>query len=266
MVAVIDAGVDSRHPALAGAVVKQYNAATDFAFNSEAHGTGVAGIIAGRGDMQGVAPLSRILAVNAFYRNKKIRSLETSTFILLRAIDYAFSNGARIMNLSFTGPADPALERIIAAAHAKNTILVAAAGNGGPRAGAAYPAAYDEVIAVTATDRHDRLYAKANRGKYLTLAAPGVDVLAPSPGAAYEFQSGTSFAAAHVSGLIALLLERNPQLKDGEIRKTITATARDLGARGRDPVYGAGRADAYTSLMVLEKNRPAPATVYRASR
>jgi len=251
-VAVIDAGVDGQHPALKDAIVQQYNAAPGVPFKAEAHGTGVAGIIAGRGNVRGVAPLSKVLAISAFYRNARTKALETSSFILLRAIDHADKYGARIINLSFSGPNDPALGMIIKAAHAKGMIFVAAAGNGGPKARAAFPAAYPEVIAVTAVDYRDRLYAKANRGKYLTLAAPGVDVLAPSPDQRYEYQSGTSFAAAHISGLIALLLERDPQLGDRAVRRAITVSARDLGPRGRDPIFGAGRADAYTSLLALE--------------
>ena len=91
-------------------------------------------------------------------------------------------------------------------------MLIAAAGNAGPNSPPLYPAADRNVIAVTATDMEDRLYTGANRGNHIAVAAPGVDVLVPAPGGNYQFTTGTSVAAAHVSGVVALLIERNPKL------------------------------------------------------
>lgn len=250
-VAVIDTGVDGGHPALGGAVAERFNAVPKTSDLAHPHGTAVAGIIAGRGRIKGVAPQARLLAVRAFYVHRTRKLPETTSFILLRGVDWAFARGARIFNLSFAGPEDPLLRRTLDAAHDKGAILIGAAGNGGPKAPPAYPAAYGSVIAVTATDAKDKLYAQANRGSYLTLAAPGVDILVPYTGKRYRFSSGTSMAAAHVSGLVALMLERDPTLTMAEIRRALTSTAHDLGPRGRDPQFGAGRADAFASLQAL---------------
>ena len=111
--------------------------------------------------------------------------------------------------------------------------MVAAAGNAGPKSPPLYPAANPNVIAVSATDAQDRLFAASNRGSYIALAAPGVDIFLPAPDEKYQMTSGTSFSAAYVSGLAALMLERNPALKPNEVRAILMTTARDLGAPGQ---------------------------------
>jgi len=127
-------------------------------------------------------------------------------------------------------------------------VLVAAAGNAGPQSRPLYPAAYPDVIAVTATDADDRLFDKANRGTHIAVAAPGVAILAAAPGESYQMQSGTSFSAAQVSGIAALLLERNRQLDPVAIRRILTSTARDLGPAGHDDQFGAGLVDAFGAV------------------
>src|SRR3981081_2669034 len=134
----------------------------------------------------------------------------------------------------------------------------APAGNTAPQAPEAYPAAYPEVIAVTATDIDDKLFDGANQGRYVSVAAPGVDVLVAAPNGGYDFTTGTSVATAHVSGLAALLLERDPVLTPDAVRAILMRTARDLGPAGRDDQFGAGLVDAYEALLTL-----APATAER---
>jgi subtilisin family serine protease len=113
------------------------------------------------------------------------------------------------------------------------------------------------VIAVSATDSEDRLFEASNRGNYIAIAAPGVDILLPAPGGSYQVLSGTSFAAAHVSGIAALILERRPELKPDAVRHVLAAAAKDLGPKGRDPQFGAGLADAYRSLTLLDTSASA---------
>ena len=124
-------------------------------------------------------------------------------------------------------------------------LVVAAAGNNGVGAPAAYPAAHPYTIAVTATDNSNKLYANANRGIYITVAAPGVDVIAPAPDNGYEITSGTSVATAHMTGIIALMLSRNPKLTRIQVFELLQATSVDAGAPGRDPEYGLGLVDAF---------------------
>jgi subtilisin family serine protease len=138
---------------------------------------------------------------------------------------------------------------MIAAVRQKGLVLVAAAGNDGPRAAPEYPAAYPEVIAVTATDVDDHLLNVANHGSYVAVAAPGVDIFVAAPNGGYDFTTGTSVATAHVSGLVALLIERNPKLTPDAIQAILMQTAKDLGPKGRDDEFGAGLVDAYDALL-----------------
>ena len=140
------------------------------------------------------------------------------------------------------------IERGIAATAARGILMVAAAGNAGAKSPPLYPAANPNVIAVSATDAQDKLFAASNRGSHIAIAAPGVDIFLPAPDEKYQMTSGTSFSAAYVSGLAALMLERNPALKPDEVRAILTKTARDLGAPGRDDLFGAGEADAFAAV------------------
>jgi subtilisin family serine protease len=153
--------------------------------------------------------------------------------------------------MSFGGPEDPLLLKSVQAAHAHGVIMVAAAGNEGPRAAPDYPAAYPEVIAVTATDDRDQIYQDANHGNYIAVAAPGVDVLVPAPNGGYGMTTGTSVAAAHVSGVAALLVARNRTIKADAVRQILLRSAHAIGPL-RDDTYGAGIADAYQAIMTME--------------
>jgi subtilisin family serine protease len=250
-IAVIDSAVDVRHPDLRGAVARAFNAAGRPDVTPDYHGTAIAGIIRGHGLVHGAAPESEILAVRAFRASGETEGPTTTTHILISAVDWAVHNGARVLNMSFIGAHDPALQQILSAAHRNGVVIVAAAGNGGPTAPPVYPAAYPEVIAVTAVDESDHRYQYANRGSYIALAAPGVDILAPVEHGGYAYVSGTSFAAAYVSAIAALLLENDPDLDPRSILELLTTGAEVLGPGGRDDDFGAGRVNAYSSLKLL---------------
>jgi subtilisin family serine protease len=163
---------------------------------------------------------------------------------IVKGVDWGVENRARVINMSFAGPADPLMRRELGAADRKGVALVAAAGNAGPKSPPLYPGADDGVIAVTATDADDRLYAGANRGAYIAIAAPGVDVLLPTADGGYGLETGTSVSAALVSGVAALVLERRPDLKPQALRKALLGTAKPMSAAGRDNDFGAGLVDA----------------------
>ncbi|HVV80383.1 MAG TPA: S8 family serine peptidase [Pseudolabrys sp.] len=247
-VAVIDSGVDPEQPELAGAIADRFDTlSTPFA--PHMHGTAIAALIAGHNKLMGSAPDARILAVRAFDPNGN--AAEATTFNIIRAIDWSVTQRARIINMSFAGPADPGIHRALEAAYKKNVVLIAAAGNAGAKSPPLYPAADPNVIAVTATDANDQLFKGSNRGRHVAVAAPGVDVLIAVPNGGYEVSTGTSFAAAEVSGIAALMLQRKTDLTPVAVRDALLATAKDLGKKGRDDEFGAGIADAYRAVTEL---------------
>lgn len=228
--------------ALAGAGIyrKSFLAAGETAAPA-GHATAVAALIAGQ---DAGVPGFRAMAPRASLRSAEImRSMgtddSTHSAALVRALDWLLSEKVQLINLSLGGPGDAVMQKAFARLAGFPVALVAAAGNGGPAAAPAYPAAYPGVIAVTATDASDNVYAAANRGAYITLAAPGVDLWVPDA-AAGHYVSGTSFSAAVVSAAGALLLGRNPLLGAGPLARQLCRGARDLGAPGPDPVFGCG--------------------------
>jgi hypothetical protein len=254
LVAVIDSEIDAKNPDLDGTIVKVFD---PLGGNEKphAHGTSMAGAIAAHGKLLGIAPGAQILAVHAF--DDTLGVARGSSFAIYKGLQWAADNGARVVNMSFAGPADPMMQRMLAAAYDKGMVLIAAAGNAGPKSDPLYPAADPNVIAVTATDSDDHLFPMANRGRHIAVAAPGVEIFALAPGGEYVFTTGTSIAAAHVSGIAALLLGHKPSLKPGDIRAALTATAQPLGPPRPDSDFGAGLVSAYRAVMWLDRT-PAP--------
>ena len=245
--AVIDSGIDATHPELSGAIAQSYDATGDKApVKPHSHGTAMASLIAAHGKLLGAAPHARILAIRAF--DPAGKSAEGTTFNILKGLNFAAANGARVINMSFAGPADPAIHRSLEAARKKGIVLVAAAGNEGAKSAPLYPAADPNVIAVSATDADDHILEQSNRGSYIAVAAPGAQIMVAIPDGGYEMSSGTSHAAAEVSGIVALMLQHKPGMTPDQARATLLATAKDIGAPGRDPLFGAGLADAYAAV------------------
>jgi subtilisin family serine protease len=247
-VAVIDSGIDANHPELADTIAGSFDALGSKE-GPHVHGTGIAGAIVSHARLIGSAPAARILAIRAFGVTKG--GAESTSFVILKSLDYAAGHGAQVINMSFAGPKDTLVERGIAAASRKGIVLVAASGNAGPKSPPLYPAASPGVIAVSATDAYDRLFPASNRGSHIAVAAPGVDVFLPAPGGKYQMTSGTSFSAAYVSGLAALMVSRDPAIKPDDVRNILMRTARDLGAPGRDDLFGAGEADAFDAVSAV---------------
>lgn len=252
-VAVVDSGLSMTHPEFAGRIVPGYdfvNADADPS-DDQGHGTHVAGIIAAAMDnsegLTGVAPEVRIMPV------KVLSAMNTGAWADIAAgIVWAADQGAQIINLSLGGPVDDiVLLDAVQYAAGKGALIVAAAGNV-PDGGPFYPASYAEVLAVGATDSADVRWTSCNYGDYLDVAAPGDSIWSTSWTAAnpvtYTLKTGTSMAAAYVSGLAALALSVNSSLGAGDLRAIIQQTADDLGTTGWDPLYGAGRIDAGAAL------------------
>jgi subtilisin family serine protease len=239
-VAVIDSLIDLAHPEIEGSVAAHFDAVGGPTAQPQMHGTGMAGAIAGHRQIEGAAPGAQILAVRAF--DGTGATARATGLDILAGIDWAAAQKAQVINMSFAGPVDPLLAKMLEAAARRRIVLIAAAGNDGPDAAPLYPGADANVIAVSAVDAGSRIYAKANRGPYVALAAPGVDVLVAAPSAAYDLSTGTSVACAEISGVAALLLEKHPDLDGPALRRLLQGSARALDGAG------AGVADAEAAV------------------
>ncbi|BCR03790.1 peptidase S8 [Desulfuromonas versatilis] len=253
-IAVVDSGIDASHPELAGV----YAGGTDFVFgdavpdDENGHGTHVAGIIAAALNDQGVvgvAPSAEIYAV-------RVMDGGGQGFVswVIQGIDWAIDNQVDIINLSLAVTVnDPALQQACDQAWQAGILVVAAAGNfgGGP---VTYPAAYDSVIAVSATQIDDQFATFSSLGPEVELAAPGTDITSTYLGGGYMGFSGTSEAAPHVSGVAALVIAKgiedlnNDGRINDEVRFRLQQTATDLGTVGRDDWFGFGLVNAANAV------------------
>lgn len=242
LIGMVDTGLNADHAALSGADLELHR--IDPAASDEAsdllHGTAVASLLVGNSDSRspGLIPQARLVAVDAFYRDGADQRADA--FALIEALDYLAAQDVRIVNLSLAGPPNTALERQLHQMDQDGVLIVAAAGNNGPSAEPAFPAAYENVVAVTAVDRRGQIYRRANRGAHIDLAAPGVDVWTAASISGARTKTGTSYAAPFVTAAAALLLQRQPDLQVGDLRKLLSEGARDLGDQGHDAVFGQG--------------------------
>lgn len=240
-IGMIDTGVNTSHDALAGQRLTVYQ--TDLGERDAAsrqHGTAIAAMLIGRLDSRvpGLLPHAELIAVEAFHRDA--RGEAADAFSLASAMDLLLSEGVSVINMSFSGPENAVLARFVAIASEAGIGLVAAAGNGGPGAAPAYPAAWDDVIAVTAVDWRENPYRQANRGDYVSLAAPGVNIWTAASISGGRLRSGTSYAAPFVTAVLAVERMRTPEAPLAEVQDRLLTCARDLGAPGVDPIYGHG--------------------------
>jgi subtilisin family serine protease len=260
-VAVVDTGVDSDHSELRGRIAKTQNfvdgGERDFA--RDRHGTAVVGVIAARADddsgFSGIAPETEVIAVKAcWYADRADGKASCSSWTLAKAIDFSISMDARVLNLSLAGPPDTLLARLVARAHQRGMTIVAASAEGGD--GRGFPASLRSVIGVVASDADGRIAQRLPGGSAPAIAAPGIDVLTTAPREAYALVSGSSFAAAHVTGVVALLLEQNPDLTPGDALELLKATARPI--QGAAPSHVAGLVDACAALGKLLQRPSCP--------
>lgn len=236
-VAMIDAPVAINHEAFRNADIQQRL----FGPSGEAgaHGTAVADLLVGQGDTPGSGRGARLVSLAAFRQADVDAPSVSQTRYLAKAFDAAVRLRPNVLNLSFGGPVDHLLETLLQALDAEGVCIVAAAGNGGRKGLPPFPASHPGVLGVTAVDENLRIYAFATPGPQVDVAAIGVDLVAAVPGG-YRRVSGTSFAAAFVSGAL-LRLPACAQARDpAAMRAAVAAAARDLGPRGRDDTFGAG--------------------------
>ncbi len=243
-IGVIDTFIDAGHPAFAG----RYNIhRNDFIPDNRQpapdwHGTGVLSILAANpltGGAPGLVPDAEFFVSGVFFTDDR-GEMAADTISLLKAFQWMGQNDVKVVNMSFAGPRDELVEQEIDRMASNGVIFVAAAGNEGPTAEPSFPAAYPEVIAVTAVTKDLHNYRYANRGPHIDVSAPGVDIWSAAPGGREGYHSGTSFAAPHVTAVVAVQPRENLQNKQEVLDKM---SIEDLSGHGRDPIYGRGLAE-----------------------
>ncbi len=255
-VAVIDTGVDVDHPELRGRIAKTGNFVEtagrgDPSFNSDIHGTAVAGVIAAALNstlgLVGVAPQAQVFALKACWQVRPgAREAICDSYTLSKAVDFAILQGAQVLNFSLAGPPDPMIAKLVAAALKRGIVVVAA---DGPDAARSFPATQPGVLGVAGSDDlQGGLRFPTRRLAAGTLAAPGVDILTTVPHGHYDFFSGSSFAAAQVSGAVALLLEREPKMTPLQVAALFHRTAHQIPAAPGDPAASIDQIDACAAL------------------
>jgi len=254
-VAIIDSGIDYTHEDLDANYAGGYDFVNDDAdpMDDDGHGTHVAGTIAAEDDnvgVVGVAPEARIYAL-------KVLEGGTGKYSdVIAAIEWAVDYGIQVTNNSYGSSGDPGTMVKAAfdnACYDAGVLHVAAAGNSGNPPGRGdnviYPARWDSVIAVAATDKSDTRASFSSTGPDLELSAPGVDINSTLLGGGYGEKNGTSMASPHVAGTAALVLVAYPDWTNADIRTQLQNTADDLGAAGKDSQYGYGLVDAYEAAL-----------------
>jgi hypothetical protein len=260
-VAVVDTGIDVNHPELKNKIIANYNVMNPIQKGAvDAHGTHVAGIIAaekGNGlGGYGVFPNAQIISIDVFNR-----SFFSSDYIVAEGILEAIRHKAQVINLSLGSYVpSPIVEEAIKKALEANITVVAAAGNSGINMNE-YPAAYEGVIGVGATNSKNELADFSTYGPAVDVVAPGEDIYSSiydvDKKSTFMKASGTSMATPVVTATVAMLLSQNPKLTPYEINYILNKTAKDLGAKGYDIKYGYGLVNPVAALQYNPKNIPA---------
>ena len=234
-VGLIDGGVERTHAVFRDVKIHDHGCAGSTV--PSAHGTAVASLIAGNtAEFHGAAPGAQLYAADVYC------GLPTGGAIdaIADAFAWLSREGVPVINVSLVGPPNSLLQQIVRVVTSRGHIVVAAVGNDGPGAPPLYPAAYTEVIAVTGVDARKRALLEACRGKHVDFAAPGADMSAAGVEPTFGLVRGTSFAAPIVAGLLARQVETLDRSRAEAAVAALIAQAADLGARGRDKVYGDG--------------------------
>ena len=237
-IGIIDSSIDQRHNAFSNSSITTQRF-VDNDSPPNAHGTAIASIIASNDPQAlGLAPSAQIYAAEVFDHNEQQGEF-ASTVSLIKALSWLMTQDVSVINISLAGPSNRLLETALTRVREKGVLAIAAAGNGGPMAQPMYPAAYPEVVAVTATDDRGRAFRLANRGEYVDIAAPGVNIRHAQAGGGFAASSGTSYAVPFVTVAAARLLQSTAE--PALMLDALYASARDIGAPGRDQIYGYGQ-------------------------
>lgn len=249
VVAVLDTGVETGHPDLAGHILPGWDFVNDDddVEDDNGHGTAMAGLVAATADnaigIAGVAPSSMLLPIKVLDHTAWGFHSDIAAGIV-----YAVDHGAHVINLSLGGPSGSAtFQSAVDYARAHDVVVIASAGNDGGSA-PSYPAANSGVVAIAATNASNDRAWFSNYGSWITLAAPGVNLYTTLWGGDYVSVTGTSGAAAIASGAFALLRAAHPEMTAQAAIDAMTASTDDIGANGWDPNFGFGLIDADAAI------------------
>lgn len=254
VIAVVDTGVDLNHPDLKNRLTEGYNLIENNSYpdDDNGHGTHVAGIIAAETNNQegaaGITWFNKIMPIKAM----EAKGYGTS-FDIAKGIVWAVDHGADVINLSLGNyQTSEMMKRAVDYAYKNDVVLIAAAGNDNSTQ-PSYPAAYPEVLAVSAVDYNGRRASFSNYGDYVDVTAPGVQIPSTYFNQQYAALSGTSMASPHVAGLAGLIRSENPNLTNKQVMTIIKSTAYDLGFKGNDIEFGRGLIDVRKALETARK-------------
>lgn len=240
---LIDTAIDITHPSLKNRSISTRSFVTTGLTPAPAeHGTAVAALLVGdphQGGAAGLLPGAVLYSANVFRQHDRHQIDTTAEWIIL-ALDWLLQQRVQFVNLSLGGPRDLLLETAIKRALERGIVVLAAAGNNGPNAAPVYPAAQSGVIAVTAVDARRQVWPKANRGTYISFAAPGVDLWTARPGGGYGYVTGTSYSVPFVTAALAETRRAQPKDPPTTARRVLAEHAYDLGDPGKDLTYGWG--------------------------
>jgi subtilisin family serine protease len=254
-IGMIDSGLAADLPAFAGRKLHQRSFLEPSRVAADpGHGTAIAALLVGAPDPAhptggGLLPDADLYAAAVFARQSG--ESEADAFSIAEALDWMVQKYVRVVNVSLAGDDNALMALAVRRASARGMVVIAAAGNAGPNAPPAYPAALPEVIAVTAVDQQGTIFAEANRGSYIAFAAPGVRIWVPTLDGQGRYETGTSFAVPFVLGIAALETMRGAPADADGLRLRLAAKARALGAGGRNPTYGYGLVQASASCGVV---------------
>ena len=235
-IGLIDGGVETEHPALRGAAIRAWGCGSTKI--PSAHGTAVASLMVGRADrFRSAAPQATLYAADVYCNDPIGGSIEA----VAAALGWLLGEQVSVVNISLVGPPNRMLEQVVKKATAKGMLLVAAVGNDGPASPPLYPAAYAEVVAVTAVDSRGQVIPEACRGPHVAFAAPGSEMAVATIGKdLFTTARGTSFAAPLVAGLLAASAHPSGSAPANIAVAALARIAVDAGSPGRDVVYGHG--------------------------
>ncbi|HZF17162.1 MAG TPA: S8 family serine peptidase [Steroidobacteraceae bacterium] len=234
-IGLVDSGIDASHRALRRSTIHAHGCGGQIV--PSAHGTEVASLLVGSGaDLEGAAPGGELFAADAYCGRATGGAIDT----VADALAWMARERVPVINVSLVGPANKALEGVIRLLTARGHIVVAAVGNDGPAAPPLYPAAYANVIGVTAVDPRRRVLPEAARGEQVDFAAPGSQMYAADDHSSLIVVRGTSFAAPIVAGLLAASLQQPDPAAALHAIDALAQSAVDLGTPGTDHVYGKG--------------------------